>query len=49
MTDHANERDDAPPADAGDERLDMEHEQPDQPGAENEPSPHEGEEGQEVT
>lgn len=49
MTDHADHRDDAPPTDSDDDRLDMEHEQPEQPGLENEPSPHQGEEGQEVT
>jgi hypothetical protein len=41
-------RDDAPPTDSGDERLDMEHQQPEEPGADNEPSSHDGEEGQEV-
>jgi hypothetical protein len=47
MTDHADYRDDAPPVDRGDDRLDMEHPQPDDPQSDNEPSPHEGEAGQE--
>ena len=49
MTDQEEYRDDAPPTDSSDERLEMEHPQPEEPGLENEPSPHQGEEGQEVT
>ncbi len=47
MTNHEEQRDDTPPADPGDDRLDMEHPQPDDPQSESEPSPHAGEAGEE--
>jgi hypothetical protein len=49
MSEQEERRDDAP-AEPGDDRWEMKPEQPVQPGEgtiENEPSPHQGEEGQE--